>query len=298
MKIGEAVLRDLAKKSWAEYRRFEHTEYIDADGVAQKFVVQGSMPILYFGDLPAYQESDVRVVTAALNPSDAEFPNEHGDMYQRFPLMRGKAADEEDVLDQYLKALNGYFREKPYCRWFGCMAGGWQGTFEPILNGMETSYYGNLKQQKRFALHTDVISPVATSPVCSKLRPRKLANNGGKVIDAMAHTGTELWLELIEVLRPDITLLAIAPSGGDFRRVGLPEVSDWHVIYTKPDSDNTDVRGLKVQFPSGLTSLFVTANKGGLTPFCNFKNVQKPDVGRAIMDFYRSDCKDTPAHKL
>ena len=37
------------------------------------FVVKPSLPILYFGDMVAYFKSDFKVITAALNPSDAEF---------------------------------------------------------------------------------------------------------------------------------------------------------------------------------------------------------------------------------
>ena len=37
------------------------------------FVIKPSLPILYFGNVKDYFKSDFKVITAALNPSDAEF---------------------------------------------------------------------------------------------------------------------------------------------------------------------------------------------------------------------------------
>ena len=42
--------------------------FMDLRGHPQ--VVDGSIPILFFGDIEAYQRSKTRVITVALNPSD------------------------------------------------------------------------------------------------------------------------------------------------------------------------------------------------------------------------------------
>lgn len=44
--------------------------------------VDPSIPILYFGDLTAYENSPKRIVTVALNPSNVEFPSPS----TRFPM--------------------------------------------------------------------------------------------------------------------------------------------------------------------------------------------------------------------
>jgi hypothetical protein len=38
-----------------------------------ELVVSNSIPILFFGDLEAYLNSPIKIVTVALNPSDKEF---------------------------------------------------------------------------------------------------------------------------------------------------------------------------------------------------------------------------------
>ena len=86
------------------------------------------MPILFFGDLDAYVDSQPRVLTVGLNPSRNEFPE--GDPFQRFPLANdAAAADPQRSLD----ALCAYFRTRPYTQWFN--------SFEPLLNGMGASYH-------------------------------------------------------------------------------------------------------------------------------------------------------------
>ena len=51
------------------------------------FVIKPSLPILYFGNVKDYFKSDFKVITAALNPSDAEFKEfKNSDpSYARFP---------------------------------------------------------------------------------------------------------------------------------------------------------------------------------------------------------------------
>ena len=85
-----------------------------------------AIPILFFGDLDAYVNSQPRVLTVGLNPSQNEFPE--GDPFQRFPLAEEAAAADRQ---RYLDALSAYFRTRPYAQWFN--------SFEPLLNGMGAS---------------------------------------------------------------------------------------------------------------------------------------------------------------
>ena len=116
--------------------------------------VAPAAPILFFGDLDAYRNSPLRVVTVGLNPSLKEFPAK--DPFRRFPLDGG---DGDREPDRYLKAMSAYFRTDPYGSWFG--------TFEPLLNGAGSSYYAG--KTVSAALHTDICSPVATDPTWTGL---------------------------------------------------------------------------------------------------------------------------------
>ena len=72
------------------------------------FVVKPSLPILYFGDINAYFNSTFKVVTAALNPSDAEFKEfRNSDIsYVRFP-------EYNNTIETLYLSLNNYFKRIP-----------------------------------------------------------------------------------------------------------------------------------------------------------------------------------------
>ena len=146
------------------------------------------LPIKWFGDREAYQKSEVKIITVALNPSDKEFREKDGDPFSsqlRFP---DYVIGNEDSLE---KALNSYFEKNPYRRWFN-------GGFEYILNGMDASYYSGKKNR---ALHTDICSPWATDPtwmgLSSSVKKRLLAE------------GFPLWQQLVNELSPDVILFSI-----------------------------------------------------------------------------------------
>ncbi len=125
------------------------------------FVVASSIPIPYFGDLASYLASPLRVLTAALNPSNGEFP----DKTPRFDVGKGIKGPAE------LEAqLSAYFRCNPYSRWFR--------SFEPVLNGLGASYGGKMMKGEyaSTALHVDMCSPIATSPTWSRLTSKTCSN--------------------------------------------------------------------------------------------------------------------------
>ena len=66
-------------------------------------VVSPSLPILYFGNLPEYLNSNFKVVTAALNPSDMEFKSakESKPSYIRFPKF-------DNSSESLYKSLNSF----------------------------------------------------------------------------------------------------------------------------------------------------------------------------------------------
>ncbi|MCY4275750.1 MAG: hypothetical protein OXE41_10225 [Gammaproteobacteria bacterium] len=162
-------------------------------------------PILFFGNLSAYQNSHFRVVTVGLNPSLHEFPADSP--FYRFPAI----ADQTNRnLSDYLEALSRYFFHHPYSSWFN--------SFEPLLNGMGASYY---QGHKSTVLHTDICSPVATNPTWSRLdenRRRLLVVNGSR-----------LWHMLMNDLRPQIIIFSIARV--HLERIKFVPQTNWNVIF-------------------------------------------------------------------
>ena len=94
-----------------------------------------------------------RVLTVGLNPSRIEFPT--GDPFHRFPLAEDAHPEDRERVPR--RPLT-YFRTRRYKRWFR--------SFEPLLNGMNASYYDD---KTATALHTDICSPIATNPTWSGL---------------------------------------------------------------------------------------------------------------------------------
>ena len=143
-------ISDLALEAWRLQREAQA-----ADPPVR--ATPNSAPILYFGDLDAYRASKLRVITVGVNPSGEEFPT-HAP-WCRFPVAEMAASkDVEPFLPDYLHALNSYFRLEPYDLWFG--------SSEPALNGMGASYYEGATAT---AIHTDVCTPVPTSPAWRRL---------------------------------------------------------------------------------------------------------------------------------
>jgi hypothetical protein len=149
-------------------------------------VVSPSLPILYFGDLTAYKNSNTKVLTVGKNPSNNEFRLKKNESYSfvRFP-------DWNESSRNLLPSLNSYFKYKPLKIWFS--------SFEPILNGMSTSYYEG--DYPNIALHTDICSPLSTDPTWSRL-PKQTQM-------ALFNEGVGIWKDLIEELQPDVMLVSV-----------------------------------------------------------------------------------------
>ena len=182
--------------------------FMDFRGYPQ--VVDGSIPILFFGDIEAYKCSKTRVITVALNPSDKEFAE------ARFETHEGIMSDNE----KYIATLSKYFESNPYRFWFN--------HFAKLLQTIGASYYSDISRPNfssivtsvaapnNRALHTDVCSPIATRTTWSKLKSRDdLAFK-----KELQKAGTEIWLELVDYLEPDIILV----SGGKYLCDYIPEV--------------------------------------------------------------------------
>ncbi|MCY3828466.1 MAG: hypothetical protein OXF89_04975 [Rhodospirillaceae bacterium] len=227
-------------------------------------VVPGA-PILFFGDIEAYLASPLRVLTVGLNPSLHEFPP--GEPFRRFPLL---ASDRDRAPGRYLDAMSAYFRTDPYRSWFN--------TFEPLLNGAGASYYG---ASVSIAIHTDICSPVATSPTWSKLdrTDRK----------ALEDDGGRLWHMLLDKLQPQIVMLSVAR--GYLQRIEFAPMNEWRPIQIfektgdgKPRSQPYKVCARWWQV-GGAPSLFVFG-PAAQRPFGLLADKQKCEAGRiALKEF-------------
>tara|TARA_B100001173_G_scaffold279910_1_gene262995 strand:- start:2607 stop:3527 length:921 start_codon:yes stop_codon:yes gene_type:complete len=180
----------LLKKCEEHYELFKNKEIV-LDQIKKKYVVKQSIPILFFGDIEEYFSSKIKIVTAALNPSDKEFIDEDSKPIDRFP--------EKNKKDNNYTALKNYFKKKnnPYRDWF-------DESFEPILEGIKSSYYSDKKGFSNRAIHTDICSPLATSPTWTDLN-----KDNRKDADKLKKVGQEIWKELIEIIKPDIILVSV-----------------------------------------------------------------------------------------
>jgi len=193
-------LTSLLDQAWSVFHAHERASYL----------VQPSVPILFFGHSERYFRSRPRVVTVGLNPSLKEFPAEAP--WSRFP----KAAFKDGPLDRtaYLSALNEYFVTKPYTPWFS--------SYEPLLNGMGACY-GYDTQLECVALHTDICSVLATDPTWNDLEEEEKAE--------LEPEGAALWKSLITALKPDVVIASVAARHLD--KIG--ELATWRVIYSIRD---------------------------------------------------------------
>jgi len=191
-------IRVLARKTINHFNDCKH----------ESFVVNPSIPILYFGDLNRYLKSDLKIVTAAINPSDKEFKQ------KRFSFIPDNLK-ENDVLN-VIDSLNKYFDFNPYNKWF-------DRSTEKIMNQLNTSYYPN-KDYRNIALHTDICSPIATDPTWGGLEKKQK--------NLLKTKGYEIWLDLIKILKPNIILISVAKGylkSNNFKEVSKLKVNSNNV---------------------------------------------------------------------
>lgn len=243
-------MRELASASWELYR--------EAVGLGIGALVRPSIPILFFGDDEKYVSSPLKVVTVGLNPSRLEFPR--GDPFLRFPAAR-QIDPRRPAFDAHLAALRAYFRERPYNGWF-------RPAFEPILNGLATSYYDGMAAST--ALHTDICSPLATDPTWTRL---------GNVGAALATAGVELWHRLIERLAPDVILISVARQHLD--KIRFPKLGVWESIHSIERKNPFTVRAVRLEVVPHKPTLLVFGRAANL-PFGTVSASDKLTIGAAI----------------
>ncbi|MBQ4274293.1 MAG: hypothetical protein IJB94_04910 [Clostridia bacterium] len=163
-------------------------EYI-ADYINKKdysFVVQDSVPIVWFGNIDAYDQSPTRILTIGLNPSKEEFPKHAPPRFDRIDVELLKSST-----DFLANTLNNYFEKNPYIKWFS--------KYNKLLSSLDASYGGVFGKKENTALHIDIYSAIATDPTWGKLSD----------IQKYRLENSNLFNKLFLVLDPDIILISV-----------------------------------------------------------------------------------------
>jgi hypothetical protein len=205
--------------------------------------------------------SSVRVVTVGLNPSRVEFPD--GDRFVRFPAARLLTAPPVTSAQRlaYVSALDSYFRSAPYRRWFD------QG-FERVLNGLSATYYEGLPN---VALHTDLLSPLATDPTWGGLASEDRAS--------LVRGGPPLWHKLIRALQPDVIVASVAREHLD--RILFPRLGKWRVIHTVDRDRPFVTESVDIEVAPGKRTMLVFGWCMNI-PFGSVSHEAKLAIGTAI----------------
>lgn len=220
--VNDKELTGIINDYWKDYVKHRNLE----------IVVKPSIPIIWFGDLVAYKNSDVKVVTVAINPSDKEFKKEVEKKkwqlsFHRFPEAKELYKDEIKDLSSknreiLITSYNKYFGNAPDTwdktyddinapySWFGC--------FEKIItdffpDGLKASYH---KKNICRAIHIDYQTALATREIWSYLgenskKREKTIEEKQKEREEkkrISESGKELFVRLMEYLEPTIMLFA------------------------------------------------------------------------------------------
>jgi hypothetical protein len=161
---------ELINETWQDFNNLK------SNPETAEILVPAAMPLLWFGDLAAYEKSELRVMTISKNPSYAEF----GDTYRFEKLLT-------EPSEAYKTALNRYFAYNP-SKWFNQLA-----KFLPIFDS------GYLEDDtKNVALHADLFTPIATHPVWPGLTKEQRVYFDMK------------FGKLMEILQPDVLLTSLS----------------------------------------------------------------------------------------
>ena len=247
------------------------------DSTLRPYLIKGTLPILYFGDIEAYFKSQYKIITAAINPSFGEFFYDESNKqisFKRFPqfesIANANALNNENAL-QYLSALNGYFKTgNDYKKWFKTTPR--DNLFAPF----GASYYENAPNR---AIHTDILSPFATFPTWSKM-PLHIQTQ-------FSNAGIRLWSELIEILEPNIIFMSLNKkyiSHIDFYQT----FRDYLTYHNK----KYDGESLRIQYGyihlNGKTAHIFNESRTNRVPFNAIGNEHSALLGKKIFERFIS----------
>lgn len=242
---------DLLNKTLSYFNQFQN----------EHFVVMPSLPILYFGDTVSYKNSSIKIVTVGKNPSVNEFRLKKTDDYSfiRFPKWNENDKNLQESLDSY-------FENNPLKSWFS--------SFEPILNGLNASYYKGSKLNR--AIHTDICSPLATNPTWSLLNDNQR--------ETLFKEGIILWKQLIEELQPDFLFVSIPKNL--FHEIFSSSGKELVVFETKKDGEERKKPYQVFLYEYHLKSkkVKVVFGQAANKPFDTISESQKFEIGKKCQE--------------
>ena len=193
--VNPSILQSLLASSWQKNNIIQNNPH----DLLNPIVVPNSIPVLWFGDLKAYDKSEKKVVTVGINPSRKEFGKLSKGVLlpmptYRFPLSRSSFVP---TFDEYACAMGAYFNNNPLITWF------WPN--EVALNACGASYGGKMRtnlglEASNTGLHIDVQAPLATD------QWGKLSASQKTDISARFNGDFD---SLVEALDPDILIVPI-----------------------------------------------------------------------------------------
>jgi hypothetical protein len=276
-KINNEALDKLLQDSIDHYDNVKNLEIVKQSAAVDTGLM---LPIPYFGNIDAYQDSKIRILTVGLNPSNREFQKGTKEVSwsPRFHL------NTSSLKTAYLREqLNNYFEFNPYGDWFN--------NFEVVLNGADASYYK--RSNKNIALHLDLCSPIATQPTWSKLGKqnkveKKSTEKLAKEIifkSELTNCGTNLFNQALQVFMPEIVIFGV---GQDHLKFQFEFLNIAEQISCDPNLSNNPKKSFRAELKkgSGRKILFINGSSN-IKPFGNFTKLQRTECGKLIADLYK-----------
>ncbi len=162
------------------------------------FVVKPSIPIIWFGNIEKYKNSQLKIVTVSINPSKNEFEDNTGNSsFWRFKGISRHFSNKERLNDDdklmLVNAYNSYFELNPYSAYFD--------YYNRVLkNYFECAYDG---QKENTAIHIDLYTPIATN-LWKSLKSKEKR----EIQPSNSQNGEKYILSFLKYLNPDIILFS------------------------------------------------------------------------------------------
>jgi hypothetical protein len=168
-------------------------------------------------------------------------------------------------IEKYLEMLNDYFTGKfhPYFK-----------TFESLLAPLDAGF----RNCTNTVLHTDLLSPLATDPIWTKIQQTTTR-------DSLGTEGVKLWHDMIKFLKPDVLLVSMAKD--QLQKINFLNQDNWKVLYSVTKGEHIYEFKYQIgQMPiaTGTKNFIALTGSKYHQPFDLFKNQEKAEVGKLFND--------------
>lgn len=209
------------------------------DPALKKVIVENSIPVIWFGNIDKYLDSEKRILTVGLNPSNIEFPEDNPQ--KRFDAVNLTLPVDSHMIEGLKCVLNSYFDKEPYSKWFS--------SGEKVLDCLDASYYSDRGKNNQ-AIHIDIYSAIATNPTWGRL------DKVDRCIKPKIQN-VELFKKLLVFLNPDIIL--VSTNKDIFNDVFVKSL-EFRFIKENPKGDKRNY--VRKFYRDGKTLYWITNNRG------------------------------------